>query len=780
MYRPYSILLLLFATLIMLVLGSIYQREKVLTEQHLRLESNLLMERQIDVLSSGLEEIRSDVRHLAAQQQLRRIYRTDNPEQATKALEQEYLVFSAIKKRYDQVRFIDKQGMEIVRVNFNAGSPAIVPRGQLQSKSHRYYFSETMGLEEGETYTSPMDLNIEHKEVELPLKPMIRVATPVFDEAGERIGIVVLNYLAQRMLSAFSQNSSAFPGHAMLINPDGYFLVGIRKELEWAFMFDGKADAAIEGQFPDLWQTLRHQASGHHRDRQGLFTFTNMGKMNQAGGDKNHVHCLACDWTVVVLVPQDRINAAAYAQVQNAWPVALMIICVMAVGLWLILAYRQRHREGNKQLAQLHRAISNERDLFVGGPSVVFKRRNEYSWPVEWVSANIHTILGYDPEQFLAGELTYASIIAPEYLGQVADGINQLKEEEAISFEHEPYQLVRADGAKVWVQESASVIRNKAGRITHIYGYVNDITDLVEAEKQIQRSHVFNQTVLDTIADPTLVIDTNNYSLVLANKAAKSVYLNPNERTATPLTCHQLSHKRDTPCEGESDPCPISLVKSDHTKARVIHKHISADGTPMYVEVIATPIFNEQGELTRIIESHRDITERIETETQLRELAATDGLTKVYNRTKFDEELQIRFDLSRASHQLLGLIMLDIDHFKQINDTHGHDVGDLALKELVQVLRNHIRKKDLLARWGGEEFMLLTSGISLADLETMAEHLRASVEKHTFPMVGRVTASFGVTLLAHQDSIESLLKRVDSALYQSKLKGRNRVTLAEG
>lgn len=177
-----------------------------------------------------------------------------------------------------------------------------------------------------------------------------------------------------------------------------------------------------------------------------------------------------------------------------------------------------------------------------------------------------------------------------------------------------------------------------------------------------------------------------------------------------------------------------------------------------------------------MIETHHEVTERVRTEHQLRELASTDGLTKIYNRAKFDQELKHRFEARQTSGQSLALIMFDIDHFKQINDRHGHDIGDQVLIEIVQLVRKYIRKDDLLARWGGEEFMILVSGTDLVNIEKMASHLQQVVEQHHFPSVKKVTASFGLTTLLESDSIESLIKRVDSALYQSKRNGRNRVT----
>ena len=100
--------------------------------------------------------------------------------------------------------------MEIIRVNYNQGIPAVVPQDKLQNKKHRYYFKDVFKLNKGEIFISPLDLNIENKQVERPLKPMIRVGTPIFDAAGNKRGIILLNYLSARLLKHFSHHQASF------------------------------------------------------------------------------------------------------------------------------------------------------------------------------------------------------------------------------------------------------------------------------------------------------------------------------------------------------------------------------------------------------------------------------------------------------------------------------------------------------------------------------------------------------------------------------------------
>jgi diguanylate cyclase (GGDEF)-like protein len=162
----------------------------------------------------------------------------------------------------------------------------------------------------------------------------------------------------------------------------------------------------------------------------------------------------------------------------------------------------------------------------------------------------------------------------------------------------------------------------------------------------------------------------------------------------------------------------------------------------------------------------------------LRFRATTDPLTGLYNRLKFDEALASELSRARRYGTPLTLILYDVDHFKRINDTHGHQVGDNALVQLSQIVSTQIRNTDLLARWGGEEFVILSPGSDGEMARQAADKLAAAIERTLFDEVGTITCSFGITQHAHGDSADMLIARADLALYRAKTGGRNRVELA--
>lgn len=160
---------------------------------------------------------------------------------------------------------------------------------------------------------------------------------------------------------------------------------------------------------------------------------------------------------------------------------------------------------------------------------------------------------------------------------------------------------------------------------------------------------------------------------------------------------------------------------------------------------------------------------------QLERQAVTDKLTGLFNRTRLDDILQNELDRSQRFGHAFGMVVLDIDHFKNINDSYGHQVGDTVLVDIARLIKEHLRSTDKAVRWGGEEFILIYLETNVDELQSLAEELRIKIEGHRFKTVGHVTVSCGVTLYKNGDTIASIIKRADKALYLAKSGGRNRI-----
>ncbi|GGJ51983.1 diguanylate cyclase [Deinococcus roseus] len=181
----------------------------------------------------------------------------------------------------------------------------------------------------------------------------------------------------------------------------------------------------------------------------------------------------------------------------------------------------------------------------------------------------------------------------------------------------------------------------------------------------------------------------------------------------------------------------------------------------------------ELAALNAILEEKNRELERANAE--LTRHATTDVLTGLFNRRKFIEAAEEEIKFSQRHGTPFALVMLDVDHFKKVNDTHGHDQGDEVLRHVAKLLRSRVRTTDITARWGGEEFMVLLRHTDLKAGEKMAEKMRESLALTPAGSVGAVTASFGVTAFEPTDTLTSLSSRVDALLYEAKAAGRNRV-----
>jgi diguanylate cyclase (GGDEF)-like protein/hemerythrin-like metal-binding protein/PAS domain S-box-containing protein len=206
------------------------------------------------------------------------------------------------------------------------------------------------------------------------------------------------------------------------------------------------------------------------------------------------------------------------------------------------------------------------------------------------------------------------------------------------------------------------------------------------------------------------------------------------------------------------------------------------DGHIVSTEVVTTLHADGTGKVLSVLGVSRNVTARKMAERQLQqavksleELASTDLLTGAWNRRRFDEAVKGEMHRSRRYGHALSLLLLDIDHFKRVNDTHGHHMGDLVLQEMVECVRKVLRESDSLTRWGGEEFIVLMPNTGLSGATLLADRIRFSINLHEFTGLGRVTASLGVAEYLPEASLESWVDRADQAMYQAKKLGRNRV-----
>ncbi|WP_415396950.1 diguanylate cyclase [Sulfurimonas sp. CS5] len=274
---------------------------------------------------------------------------------------------------------------------------------------------------------------------------------------------------------------------------------------------------------------------------------------------------------------------------------------------------------------------------------------------------------------------------------------------------------------------------------------VNELNKILEDDKEIIDKNIM---IMKTTIDGT-IIDASN------------------------LFCEFFGYKKSE-LVGKTS----SILKAGNIPELVYEKpwtgeieNITSSGESRWVQARITPIINDDGELIEINTVYQDITNK----KLLEELYITDTLTQIYNRTYFDKLMTSIALYQRKADTNFVILIADIDHFKVINDTYGHQVGDEALKEVAKTLKDTLRDDDIVARWGGEEFVVMLKDIDLKEAQSIAEKLRAKIEKTKVQNTINITTSIGLTKYYVGEDTKLTFKRADNALYEAKKTGRNRV-----
>lgn len=309
---------------------------------------------------------------------------------------------------------------------------------------------------------------------------------------------------------------------------------------------------------------------------------------------------------------------------------------------------------------------------------------------------------------------------------------------------------------------------------------IQSLREKREVEKALAASEKRLKDITDTLGEGVYVLDSEA-RLIFLNPAGEEM-LGWKEHELLGKIVHDVFHcRRPDGSVYPAEDCPaLETLRS----GKIFHLRddifIRRDDSVLPVSFISTPIHEDGLGVTGAVVAFHDITTRkvfqealARANDLLEEKASTDVLTGIANRRRFDDAL-LR-EISRASRhsEPLSVVMFDIDNFKEVNDTYGHHVGDLVLTRLVGMVLSLLRDEDLLARWGGEEFVILLPQTTIDAGIEMAERLRRTVENDGFTSVGKITCSFGVTDLGPEDDEETLMERTDRAMYKAKESGRN-------
>ncbi len=402
------------------------------------------------------------------------------------------------------------------------------------------------------------------------------------------------------------------------------------------------------------------------------------------------------------------------------------------------------------------------RDLFESSPNMIQNVTPDGNFL--FVNPAWHSYLGYTPDELK--DLTIRDIVHPDHLAACQDtfqGVLGGSKENNIET-----LFITKDGRELFVSGSASC-KLEDGRPVYTRGIFRDITAQKRAEAQLEEILEEMEVIFDTSMVGILFMKGERLVSRINKRMAEIMGYSTNELLGRSVKNWHVSEENFI----EFGQKHYARLAED----QVIHAEYplkKRDGSVIWClfsgKAIAPPDLSKG-----VIWIVDDISKRKIMEEKLKLLATTDKLTGAYNRRMFEEVMTKELHRARRHGEPLSLILFDIDHFKVVNDTYGHDAGDKVLQVITEITAANVRQMDYFARWGGEEFIILLPKTDLPQALEMADRLRVTIQSWGFDPAGEITVSLGVALLKENEDGPSLIKRADTALYMAKNNGRNRV-----
>lgn len=609
------------------------------------------------VLDGSFERVISNVRTIANTPAVKFLV-AENKEIKRHNLRDLFMAVSNEQKIFDQIRFLNKKGKEVVRVDNNNGKAYIVPDDQLQDKSGRYYVKNAAHLKQNDIFISRLDLNVEHNKIQIPYKPVIRFSMPLFTKTGEMNGMLVVNLFGNMMLDRFRQlMNTTTNSQNMLLDQDGNWLVAPDAKLEWGFMFGNPAGFAKK--YPSVWHQMSHQQTGHYTTDEGLYTYT-------------------------TIYPLKWVEASAQNQ------------------------------------ALANPAIQNN------------LKNRDYFWK----------IISFIPQQELpSANITRTATTFSLYLGGLL------------------------------------LLLLMAGYLSYMFAARQTL--LRELSIQNRR----RKQILKNLGEGVVVLDQKGIVIETNREAAKLLGLTKHEILGH--DAHSLFHTNPENQDVDSAAsCPINSVAFTGQPYRNEHEiFYRKDRPPLPVSVVVTPLTSEEQETIGAILSFRDMTSIKAYQEKIKQLAYHDTLTGLPNRRLLNKYAELALGLAQRNERQFAIMFIDLDKFKVVNDTYGHDAGDELLKWVAKKLTESIRDTDHAARQSGDEFIVLLSEFKSADtVNIVARKILTQITKETAEILGHllnVNISIGIAVFPdHGTTVDELMQAADKAMYLSKRTGSSYYCIA--
>jgi diguanylate cyclase (GGDEF)-like protein/PAS domain S-box-containing protein len=455
---------------------------------------------------------------------------------------------------------------------------------------------------------------------------------------------------------------------------------------------------------------------------------------------------------------------------------ALLLVCIASPILYrlIIKPYVQLTQSSRNKALELQDSEEQLR-LVLEGADLGF-------WDWDILSGKVNrnerwaNILGYSFEEIQHTTQQWTDFIHPDDRQKAWQSINDVIEGRTVAHKIE-YRMLHKDGSIRWILDQAKVMkRDAAGKPTRMSGTHNDITERKQIEEAISESSLRFNRILDNLFTYVSLLDIDGV-VQEVNKA-------PLARAGYRREDVIGQHFYDAPWWNYDDQVRQQLIdamnaaKQGETSRYDVVVKMGNDLVP--IDFLIAPVYDDYGKIVGLLPTAVEITERKLLEEELQRQAHLDYLTELPNRRNFMDRGEVELSRALRYDNRLSILMLDIDHFKQINDSFGHQAGDVVLKSLALTFQEVLRNVDIIGRLGGEEFAAVLPETGIEKATEVAERLREVISANGITLPEginiNVTVSIGIAALLDKNSnIDVLLNEADKALYRAKQSGRNRV-----
>ncbi|MCP3670687.1 MAG: PAS domain S-box protein [Gammaproteobacteria bacterium] len=517
----------------------------------------------------------------------------------------EFLVFAEKKGLYDQIRYLNSTGMEIVRINFSGGKPVRVVRRYLQNKGNRYYFKKALSQERGNIYISPLDLNIEGESIEYPLKPMLRFATPVFDRDGEKKGVIVLNYFGDRLIDSFKRAAANILDHVQLVNSDGYWLSSPDSNNEWGFMLGHNKTFSAE--YKLAWERINRSDSGQIQTPDGLFTYATVSPRPAVMDSAPTTQLLDTSipkvhkWKVISHIPTKKLSASLPFFIQNHITLYIAMFFLIALITWFLAYAQNQHRlaEAQRDYEQRFRHTLENIDL----AAIALNKNGEVTFCNDYFLG----MTGWHRSEVVGKN--WLDQFVPENLKvEVINIITHITDPTTFPSHYEN-QVKTKDGQIRLISWNNTLSYDTTGNVIGVTGIGEDITESKRAEEELRKlSSAVEQS-------PSIVMITD--------KNGQIEYVNPKFTEVSGYTMEEMRGnnprllKSGETSKDEYASLWRSIKQGKEWRGEFHNRRKNGD---FYWEAAAiSAIRNQDGEIAHFLAVKEDITERKRLESEVAE-----------------------------------------------------------------------------------------------------------------------------------------------------------------